>query len=78
MGRELRSAIAGFATPPIYEEPSGLPRLDQGTVIAVASRVFDLAEGREPGHANRVAFVGRRVAQQLGLSADDIEDVYFA
>ena len=78
MGKELRSAIAGFSTPPIYEEPVGVPDLDQGTVVAVASRVVDLAEDREPGHANRVAFVGKQLAEHLGLTAEEIEDSYFA
>lgn len=78
MGRELRSAIAGFATPPIYEEPSNSWEIDEGALMAIASRVFDLAEGREPGHASRVAYVGRRIAEQMKLPADEIDDVYFA
>lgn len=78
VNHELRSAVAGFATPPIYEEPADLWELDQGALAAVSSRVFDLAEGREPGHANRVAFLGRRIAEQLGLSPAEVDDVYFA
>jgi len=78
MGRELRSAIAGLATPPIYEEPSDSWEVDQGALMAVSSRVFDLAEGREPGHASRVGYVGRRIAGQMELTDEETEDVYFA
>ena len=54
-----------------------VPRLSRGTVLAALSRAFDLAEGRRPGHAQRVAYVGVYLASELGLDAASIEDVFF-
>ncbi len=65
--------------PSLYDDPglSGLPRLSRGTVLAALSRAFDLAEGRRPGHAQRVAYIGVVLASELELEAARIEEVFF-
>ncbi|MDA1241357.1 MAG: HD domain-containing protein [Chloroflexi bacterium] len=40
-------------------------------LLAYLSAAFDLAEGETPGHAARVAFLGSRVAEELGLGAEE-------
>ncbi len=40
-------------------------------LLAHLSGAFDLAEGQAPGHAARVAYVAYRVAETLGLTAEE-------
>jgi HD-GYP domain-containing protein (c-di-GMP phosphodiesterase class II) len=46
-------------------------------VLTALSRAFDLAEGRRPGHAQRVAYAGTYLATEMGLEPARIEDVFF-
>jgi HD-GYP domain-containing protein (c-di-GMP phosphodiesterase class II) len=55
-----------------------LPSLSRGVVLTGLSRAFDLAEGRPPGHAQRVAYIATAVASTMGLSRRKLEDVFFA
>jgi putative nucleotidyltransferase with HDIG domain len=75
----IQTVKAEFLDPSLYEDVglSGVPRLSRGTVLAALSRAFDLAEGRRPGHAQRVAYVGVYLASELGLEAARIEEVFF-
>lgn len=57
---------------------SAAPCVSRGALLWSLSRAFDLSEGQEPGHAQRVAFIGCTVARDMGLSPADIEHVYFA
>jgi len=56
---------------------AALPRLSRGTVLTALSRAFDLAEGRRPGHAQRVAYAGTFLATEIGLEPSRVEDVFF-
>jgi putative nucleotidyltransferase with HDIG domain len=75
----IQTVKADFLDPSLYDDAglSGLPRLSRGTVLTAISRAFDLAEGRKPGHAQRVAYVGVYLASDLGLEAQRIEEVFF-
>src|SRR6188472_1704774 len=57
---QIQTVKADFLDPSLYDDVglSGVPRLSRGTVLAALSRAFDLAEGRRPGHAQRVAYIG--------------------
>jgi len=56
---------------------AALPRLNRGTVLTALSRAFDLAEGRRPGHAQRVAYAGTFLATEIGLEPARVEEVFF-
>lgn len=77
---QIQTVRAEFLDPSLYDDTglSGVPRLSRATALTALSRAFDLAEGRRPGHAQRVAFVGIFLATELGLPAREVEDVYFA
>ncbi len=77
---QIQTVKADFLDSSLYDDTglSGVPRLSRGTVLSALSRAFDLAEGRRPGHAQRVAFVGVYLASELGLDATTIEEVFFA
>jgi len=76
---QIQTVKADFLDPSLYDDAgfSGLPRLSRGTCLAALSRAFDLAEGRRPGHAQRVAYVGVFLASELGLEPARIEEVFF-
>ncbi|MGE5595301.1 MAG: HD-GYP domain-containing protein [Hyphomicrobiales bacterium] len=75
----IQAVKADFLDPSLYDDAglSGVPRLSRGTLLAALSRAFDLAEGRRPGHAQRVAYIGVYLANELGLDAGRIEEVFF-
>jgi len=75
----IQTVKADFLDSSLYDDAgvSGVPRLSRGTVLAALSRAFDLAEGRRPGHAQRVAYVGVYLASELGLDGPRIEEVFF-
>ncbi|MCC7365249.1 MAG: HD domain-containing protein [Dehalococcoidia bacterium] len=75
----IQTVKADFLDPSLYDDTglSGLPRISRGTLLAPLSRAFDLAEGRKPGHAQRVAYIGVYLANELGLDAARIEEVFF-
>ncbi len=76
---QIQAVKADFLDPALYDDTglSGVPRLSRGTVLTALSRAFDLAEGRKPGHAQRVAYVGVSLAEELGLDSGRIEDIFF-
>ena len=76
---QIQTVKADFLDPSLYDDAglSGLPRLSRGTCLAALSRAFDLAEGRRPGHAQRVAYVGVFLASELNLEPARIEEVFF-
>lgn len=75
----IQTVKADFLDPSLYDDAglSGVPRLSRGTLLAALSRAFDLAEGRRPGHAQRVAYVGVFLASELGLDPQEVEEVFF-
>lgn len=77
---QIQAVRADFLDPSLYDDAglSGVPRLSRGTLLSPLSRAFDLGEGRRPGHAQRVAYIGVYLATELGLEPARIEDVFFA
>ncbi|MGH2632519.1 MAG: HD-GYP domain-containing protein [Tepidiformaceae bacterium] len=77
---QIQTVKADFLDQSLYDDAglSGVPRLSRGATLTALSRAFDLAEGRRPGHAQRVAYAGVYLASELGLDAAAIEDVFFA
>jgi len=75
----IQAIKAEFLDSSLYDETgiSGVPRLSRGALLTALSRAFDLAEGRQPGHAQRVAFIGIFLASEIGLEAARIEEVFF-
>ena len=76
---QIQTVKAEFLDPSLYDDSglAGIPRLSRGTVLTALSRAFDLAEGRKPGHAQRVGYVGVFLATELGLAAQEVEDMFF-
>lgn len=76
---QIQTVKAEFLDPSLYDDSglAGIPRLSRGTVLTALSRAFDLAEGRKPGHAQRVGYVGVFLATELGLAAQEVEDTFF-
>lgn len=76
----IQTARADTLDQSLYDDSglSGLPRLSRAALLAPLSRALDLAEGRRAGHAQRVAYVGVQLAQELGMEAKKIEEVFFA
>ncbi|MEO6397152.1 MAG: HD domain-containing phosphohydrolase [Tepidiformaceae bacterium] len=75
----IRTVKADFLDPTLYDDPglSGVPRLSRGTVLVALSRAFDLAEGRRPGHAQRVAYIGVYLASELQLKTSETAAIFF-
>ncbi len=48
------------------------------TVLSAMSYALDLTEGQPIGHAGRSCLIGMRLAGQLGLSATDRSDLFYA
>ncbi len=76
----IETATAGFLDAVLYEgeESRGLQGLTRATLLAPLSTAFDLAEGRPAGHAQRVAYIGVALAEELGLSAAEVAETFFA
>lgn len=77
--RRIQTAKADFLDGSLYEEEtSAQPSpLSRGALLGGLSRAFDLAEGRRPGHAQRVAYMGMALARELKMRPARIDDVYF-
>jgi putative nucleotidyltransferase with HDIG domain len=54
------------------------PQLRVSEVIAALSRALDLVEGQSMGHALRTCMLGMRLAEVIGLRAEDLSDLYYA
>jgi len=50
----------------------------KASVLSALSRALDLVEGQPEGHAQRTANIAVRIAQKLGLTAHQCEDLFFA
>ena len=62
-------------------ERPGARKLQQHTISGLLipiSQALDLAEGREPGHAMRVGYIGASLAATMGLEKDDQLAVLYA
>ena len=47
-------------------------------IISALSYALDLTEGQPMGHSVRACMIGMRIAQQIGMSAEDQADLYYA
>lgn len=75
----IETATAEFHGGALYED-LGTPtpvRLTQGALLSPLSAAFDLSEGRQPGHAQRVTYLGIQIAKALKLTDSQIESVFF-
>lgn len=75
----IQTIKADFLDQTLYDDTglSAFPKLSRGTILVALSRAFDLAEGRRPGHAQRVAYIGLYLAEELQLDPAQVEDVFF-
>jgi hypothetical protein len=48
------------------------------SLVSALSYALDLTEGQPMGHSVRSCIIGMRLAQQLGLSAAEQSDLYYA
>jgi putative nucleotidyltransferase with HDIG domain len=69
---ENRQHVSDSAQPEI---PSSI-RLSE--IISALSYALDLTEGQPMGHSVRACMIGMRLAQQIGMSADEQTDLYYA
>ncbi|HEX5368181.1 MAG TPA: HDIG domain-containing protein, partial [Dehalococcoidia bacterium] len=51
--------------------PKRLPQLSVSGILSPISVAIDLAEGRAPGHARRVAYIAMSLAAALGLEREE-------
>jgi putative nucleotidyltransferase with HDIG domain len=64
--------------------PAILPRTGAAGALRLAellgtlSHALDLTEGQPPGHCQRAAWIGTRIAMRMGLEGEALSDVYFA
>ena len=58
--------------------PDPPPTFAAGEVVAALSHALDLTEGQPPGHAKRSCLIALRLADTLGLSADERSSLYYA
>lgn len=77
---QIQTVKADSLDPSLYDDAgvAGVPRLSRGSILTALSRAFDLAEGRRPGHAQRVAYVAVYLAGELKLEPQRIEEAFFA
>ena len=47
-------------------------------IISALSYALDLTEGQPMGHSVRACMIGMRLAQQVGMSAEEQADLYYA
>ena len=52
--------------------------LTKAEILTALSRALDLVEGQPPGHAIRTCWIAMRIAQELGLSDEERDALYFA
>jgi putative nucleotidyltransferase with HDIG domain len=57
---------------------SAEPRVSLSEVLSALSHALDLTEGQPMGHAIRTCVIGMRIAESLGLDADDRSALYYA
>ncbi len=57
---------------------SAEPSVSLSEVLSALSHALDLTEGQPVGHTIRTCVIGMRIAESLGLSADDRSALYYA
>ena len=56
---------------------SPVPALRLADVLGPLSHALDLTEGQVPGHCVRCTYIGTRIGDALGLSAPDMDDLFY-
>ncbi|URD62045.1 HD domain-containing protein [Sphingomonas sp. KRR8] len=54
-----------------------VPTASRAEVIAAFSYALDLTEGQPAGHCIRACWIGMQVGRQIGLSSQDLGDLYY-
>jgi HD-GYP domain-containing protein (c-di-GMP phosphodiesterase class II) len=69
-----------MAAPPVTLVEQGLPPapVKLSEIVSALSYALDLVEGQPEGHAIRCCLIGLRIGSHLGLSHDQLRDLYFA
>ncbi|HET9200705.1 MAG TPA: HD domain-containing phosphohydrolase [Dehalococcoidia bacterium] len=57
--------------------PKRIPPLSIGELALATSLALDLAEGRSPGHAQRVCYIGLSIASHAGFDAKQTAGVFY-
>lgn len=52
-------------------------RLSLAQVLTSLTYALDLTEGQPAGHCLRCAWIGMRVARELGIDGDELQDLYY-
>lgn len=63
---------------PCYSEPQTGTILRTGTVVSALSHALDLSTGQPIGHSVRSCILGMRIAEEIGLSDQVRNDLYYA
>lgn len=55
------------------------PHIDKvAELLKWNAEIESIEEGKESGHTLRVAYLSKRLAEEIGLNEDDTKDIYFA
>jgi putative nucleotidyltransferase with HDIG domain len=77
--QRIETFPAEYLDSTLYDDSRAGPlRLSRGAMLAPLSRAFDMAERRQPGHAQRVAYVSMYLANELDLDSTTVEAAFFA
>jgi putative nucleotidyltransferase with HDIG domain len=73
-------SIPNFSSFSAGVDPHGQPQssISVSEIISALSYALDLTEGRPMGHSVRSCMIGLRLARQIGLSAREQGDLYYA
>ncbi len=69
--------------PVLAEDPAELgdgetPRIRLAAVVSALSQALDLSTGQPPGHSIRACILGMRIGAEYGLSAKQLNELYYA
>jgi len=76
--------VTAFLQAPILAEKaeelkSGEPqKVRLAAVVSALSQALDLSTGQPPGHSIRACIIGMRIGQQYGLSAKQLDELFYA
>ncbi|MFL6450480.1 MAG: hypothetical protein ACJ746_22790 [Bryobacteraceae bacterium] len=70
------SADVHTAAGSTYGDGSAVP-LRMAEVVSALSHALDLSAGLPVGHSVRTCVLGMRIAHEIGLSGDQLNDLYY-
>jgi HD-GYP domain-containing protein (c-di-GMP phosphodiesterase class II) len=73
----MTGVLAGLSRSRFLSTGHTFPRTTLGRALIGFSGAFDLAEGREPGHATRVAYLATELAHEMGLPEGEREAAFY-